>query len=293
MILMAINSEQLIRLWNNSWPAGVTMLVLGLGFAVILLVASEKLKVEQDQRIDKVAGVLPNANCGACGFAGCQDYANAVVADPTLLGKCFPGGVKTMEKIAAILNLQMSGTGAPQKPIVHCRAHNGDKTYQAKYQGIPSCIAANALSNAQACKFGCLGFGDCSTACKFDALHIIDGLATVDYVKCTRCGACSRACPRNLIEMVPFGCDEMMTVACSSRESGKVTRAMCSVGCIACGICVKNAGDIFAVNDNLARVDYVKYAPNDKTQAAMQKCPTKVIITVGKNAETIKQAAQA
>ena len=259
------------------------MLMLGLAFAVVLLIASERLKVRQDQRIDEIFGILPSANCGACGFAGCQEYARAVSANSTLLGRCYPGGPKTVGAIANILNLQISDSGPSKRPIVHCRAHTADKTYYAKHRGIPTCTAANALANVQACKFGCLGFGDCVASCKFDAIDVIDGLATVDYQRCTGCGACSRACPRNLIKLVPFSCENMLTVACNSKENAKSTRAMCKVGCIACGLCAKQT-DIFKVEDNLARIDYVKYQPTEKTQTAMDKCPTGVIIYRGKTA---------
>ena len=196
-----------------------------------------------------------------------------------------------IEKIAQILNLQISDAGAPKRPIVHCRAHINDKTMYGKYNGLQLCIAANALPNVQACKFGCLGFGDCTSACRFDALRIVDGLATVDYDKCTGCAACSKACPRNLIEMVPFTYENMVTVACSSRETGRVTRTMCKVGCIACGLCAKQT-DIFAVQDNLARVDYKRYTPTEQTETAMNKCPTKVIVYRGKTAPEPLQAAE-
>jgi len=166
---------------------------------------------------------------------------------------------------------------------VHCRAHTSDRTYYGQYHGIPSCIAANALANIQACKFGCLGFGDCTRACKFNALHIVDGLATVDYAKCTGCAACSRACPRNLIQMVPFTHENMMIVACNSRETGKATREFCQVGCIACGLCAKQC-DAFKVEDNFARLDAARYEPSGQTEAACNKCPTGVIVYRGKTA---------
>jgi electron transport complex protein RnfB len=257
------------------------MLVLGFGFAVVLLIASEKLKIVQDERIEKVMAALPNINCGSCGFAGCSAYAQAVLADAILIGRCAPGGASTATKIAEVLNVQISVSGFSKRPVVHCRAHTGDKTYIAKYQGILTCIAANALANVQACKFGCVEFGDCTRACRFDALHMVDGLATVDYEKCTGCGACSKACPRNLIEMVPFGYDRIMTVACSSKENARSTRAMCKVGCIGCGLCAKQT-DIFSVEDNLARLDYKRYAPSEQAETAMKKCPTGVIIWVSK-----------
>ncbi len=281
----------IFELWQNAWPAGVTMLGLGGSFAVVLLIASEKLKVTVDPRIERIYQMLPHIDCGACGFAGCGSYAKAVAEKPDLIGKCAPGGPQTANKIAGILSLQISDSGPARRPIVHCRAHAGDKTYHAKYQGIPTCTAANALANVQACKFGCLGFGDCRSACKFGALGIVDGLAAVDYEKCTGCGACSKACPRNLIEMVPFSQENMMTVACSSKENGKTTRSMCRVGCIGCGLCAKQT-DLFAVEDNLARLDYNKYKPSEQTETAMSKCPTGVIVFRGTSAPEPRRPAE-
>jgi electron transport complex protein RnfB len=263
--------------------AGLTMLGLCGVFAIILLIASEKLKVEIDPEIERVYQVLPHLDCGACGFAGCMKYAQAVLKDATLIGKCKPGGPATSARVAAVLNLEVSDTGPQQRPIVHCRAHKDDRTMYAQYNGIETCLAANALANVQACAFGCLGYGDCVAACKFDALHIIDGLATVDYAKCTGCTACSKACPRNLIEMVPFSQENMMTVACRNKENGKVTRSVCKVGCIGCGICAKQS-ELFKVEDNLARLDYIGYKPSEKTETAMNKCPAKVIVYRGKSA---------
>jgi electron transport complex protein RnfB len=267
------------------------MVVVGAGFALVLLIASKKLKVEVDPKIEQIHEALPGIDCGACGFAGCGSYAKAVAEKPELIGKCAPGGAEAAGKIAKILNLQISDSGAPRRPIVHCRAHSGDKTYYANYAGIPTCMSADIQPPVQACRFGCLGFGDCVSACKFDALHIVDGLATVDYEKCTGCGACSKACPRGLIEMVPFSNENMMAVACSSRENGKTTRTMCKVGCIACGLCVRQT-DLFTVSNNLARLDYGKYQPSEQTEMALNKCPTGVIIYRGKTAPANRQPAQ-
>jgi electron transport complex protein RnfB len=271
-----------LELWNSAWPAGATMVGLGFGFALVLLIASEKLKVWVDPKVVQVHQALPNLDCGGCGFAGCGQYAKAVLKNPELLGRCAPGGPETSAKIANILSLQISDSGPPQRPIVRCHAHSADKTYYAKYQGIQTCIAANALANVQACAFGCVGFGDCIRACQFGALSIVDGLAVVDYDKCTGCTACSKACPRNLIEMLAFHRDNMLIVACSSKETGKSTRSMCKVGCIGCGLCAKQT-EQFVVEDNLARLDYEKYEVTEQTETAMNKCPTKVIIYVGKS----------
>ncbi|MDD5328146.1 MAG: RnfABCDGE type electron transport complex subunit B [Phycisphaerae bacterium] len=279
------------ELWNSAWPAGLIMLGLGTSFAIVLLIASIKLKVEVDPKVEQIHMALPKIDCGACGFAGCSSYAKAVAEKPSLIGMCAPGGAKAAAKIAEILNLQISESGPAKKPIVHCRATTGDKTIYAEYQGIPMCISANALVNVQACKFGCLGYGDCVAACKFDALHIIDGLAVVNYEKCTGCGACAKACPRNLIEMVPFAHENMMTVACKNKENGKTTRSICKVGCIGCGLCFKQT-NIFAIEENLARLDYEKYELNDQTKTAMNKCPTGVIVFRGLTAPEPRQPAQ-
>jgi ferredoxin len=161
----------------------------------------------------------------------------------------------------------------------------------ANYAGIPTCTAANAVPPVQACKFGCLSYGDCVSACKFDALHIVDDLATVDYEKCTGCTACAKACPRDLIEMVPFSQENMMVVACSSQENGKNTRGMCKVGCIACKMCTKQS-DLLTMNGNNARTDYEKYAPSEQTETAINKCPTGVIVYRGKSAPAPRPAGQ-
>ena len=280
-----------VNLWNSAWPAGLTMVGLGSAFAVVLLIASIKLKVSVDPKIEQIHAALPHIDCGACGFAGCGQYAKAVLANPELIGKCAPGGAEASAAIGEILNLQISNSGPSKRPIVHCRAHSSDRVYYAKYEGISTCTAANALANVQACKFGCLGFGDCVRACKFDALDIIDGLSTVDYEKCTGCGACARTCPRNLIRMVPFSNENMMTVACSSKENGKSTRSMCKVGCIGCGICAKQT-DIFSVENNVADIDYERYQPSEQTETVFSKCPTGVIVYRGKTAPEPRAAGQ-
>jgi len=281
----------LIELWSSAWPAGLVMFGIGSAFAIVLLIASIKLKVEQDPKVEQVEQALPGLDCGACGYAGCASYAKAVVANPDLIGLCAPGGQEAAEQIASVLNLQISDSGPSKRPIVHCRAHTDDKQYFAVYSGLETCTAADAMPNVQACKFGCLGYGDCTRACRFDAIGIVDGLATVDYEKCTGCGACSRTCPRGLIEMVPFSSENMMVVVCKSRENTKTTRQFCKVGCIGCGLCMKQS-ELFEVNDNLARVDYGHYKPDEKVEKAMEKCPTGVIVYRGKNAPADRPAGK-
>jgi len=270
----------LLQVINSAWPAGLIMVALGSGAALILLVASERLKVWLEPKIEQVTEALPGLDCGACGYAGCVQYAKAVCSNPELLGKCAPGGAESADRIAKILNLQIGESVVARRPVVHCRAQNKDKVFYGAYCGVDTCVAADALPNAQACTFGCLGYGDCVDACRFGAIDIVNGLAIIDYVKCTGCGACACVCPRKLIEMVPFSRDSMVVVACNSRESGKVTRSMCNVGCIGCKLCEKKSG-AFSVSDNLARIDYAKYEPDEGTKAAQAKCPTGVIVYRG------------
>jgi len=144
---MILADIDIISLWTSAWPAGVMMLALGGFFALALLIASIKLKVEIDPKIEQIQKALPGIDCGACGYAGCSSYAKAVAAKPSLIGKCAPGGAEASEKIAQILNLQVAGGGnAPLRPIVHCRAHTNDKTYYAKYDCIPTCTAENSMA---------------------------------------------------------------------------------------------------------------------------------------------------
>ena len=129
------------------------------------------------------------------------------------------------------------GETFPFRPIVHCGAHTEDRLGRTLYQGESRCAAANLVSDVQACTYGCLGFGDCTRACNYDAIHVVDGLATVDYDKCVGCGACSRACPRNIITITPFKAERIMAVTCANKDKGKDVMAVCNVGCIGCGAC--------------------------------------------------------
>ncbi|MCK4851711.1 MAG: 4Fe-4S binding protein, partial [Candidatus Omnitrophica bacterium] len=164
------------------------------------------------------------------------------------------------------------------RPIVHCRAQAEDKTCYATYDGILTCTAANSGATVQACKFGCLGFGDCAEACPFDALHMVNGLPVVDPDKCTGCGKCVAACPRDILSLEVKKHERLFYVACSSHDNTLRTRQVCGVGCIACGICVKLSKEgFFRIEDNLSTADHARQSDQEAVKAIQLKCPTKVI----------------
>ncbi len=252
--------------------------LLGLIFGALLGFASDKFKVEVDERIPKVREVLPGANCGACGYAGCDAYATAVVEEGAPLTACVVGGAACSAKIAGIMGAELKAETTEKKvakkvAFVKCSGDCDSRKIKADLQGVESCKEAKALENLQGCSYGCFGCGDCVKVCKFDAISIVNGVAVVDEEKCVNCGACIRTCPQELIVSVPK--DNKYRVACNSKDTGKTVRENCSKGCIACRMCERNCPvQAITVNDNLALVDYSK-CTNCGTCAA--KCPVKVI----------------
>ena len=265
--------------------AGSTMLVLAVSMAYVLGWANRTFHVAVDPRVEQVNEALPGANCGGCGYVGCNEYAEAVVAGECPVDKCTVGGVSCATALATILGVELDESW-PQRPVVHCRANYEDRLGLGDYRGEATCAAANIINGVQGCTYGCLGFGDCDTSCAFDAIHTVDGLSTVDYDKCVGCGACARVCPRNIIHMVPFKVEQMVVVACSNRDFGKDVKAVCKVGCIGCKAC-QRASDLFKVEDNISRIDYDRYDPEkmDPINVALEKCPAKSILLVGKPSE--------
>jgi len=265
--------------------AAATMLLLGILAGYLLGWASKTFHVEVDPRQEQVLVALPGANCGGCGYVGCAEYAEAVVQKGEQLDKCTVGGASCAKALAAILGVELKQSW-PRRPIVHCGAKFADRLKRNEYLGEQTCSAANIISGVQGCAYGCLGLEDCERACRFDAIHMIDGLATVDYEKCVGCGACEKACPRHIISMVPFKAERMLAVTCSNKDPGRDVKAVCRVGCTGCGLCQK-VSSLFKVEDNLSRIDYDAYDPGktDEFQAAIEKCPMKRIVFVGKPSE--------
>ena len=243
----------------NSTIVTAIISVSAIGFicALLLAFASKVMAVKVDERIVRIRGVLPGANCGACGFSGCDGYAVALVNDGAKTNVCTPGGDAVSQEISTVLGVDFEDV-IEQVAVVHCRGDSGARQRKMEYSGIQTCAAAKQLFGGQnACVFGCLGFGDCMEVCPNDAICIEDGLARVDTRKCTGCALCVKACPNKVI----FTEADVITtvVTCKNTEKGAIVRKKCTCGCIACMKCVKECpADAITVNDNLAQIDYEK-----------------------------------
>ncbi len=258
----------------------LSMAGLAFLFAAILAFADKKLRIKEDPRVEELTNLLPGINCGACGFKSCHDFAEHIVTEGADPGKCRVVDEETREKLFALMG-EAEGTVYKYIPVIHCAAEWKNKKNKAEYKGIKTCGAANLnFGSGLECQYGCMGFGDCTEVCPFDALHMVEGLPRVDQKKCTGCGKCAEACPRNIITMEEKRNDVLIYIACSSHDNTLRTRQVCDVGCIACGICDKlSQGEFFKVVDNLSVPDYTKQTSEriEKIRDISSKCPTKVI----------------
>ena len=271
---------------TNVLSAVLVLVILALVGAAILAVAAKFLAVKTDERVEKVSACLPGANCGGCGYAGCADYAEAIVKSDAPLDKCVAGGFEAQKNIAAALGRDAGEAQAPKKAVVGCQGSADRRGFRFRYEGISTCAAANMLhSGPTDCRYGCLGYGDCTRACKFDAIHVTDGVAKVDPDKCTGCGMCAEACPDQIIKVVPE--NEAPMVFCANHDRGVVTRKNCSIGCIGCGKCVRICPQgAISLQDNLAVVDMTRCVG---CHACVQQCPVHAI-TLPKHSAAYSEA---
>lgn len=257
----------------------ISLCAIGIASAVILYLVAQKFKVEEDPRIDIVEGLLPGANCGGCGYPGCRGLAEAAVKSDTLDGiSCPVGGASTMNQIAAALGREVKAQ-APKIAVVRCNGNCTNRPRTSEYNGARSCAIEHSLYIGDtACAFGCLGCGDCVSACPFDAIHMNPETLLPEVVddKCVACGACVKACPRNIIELRNKGPkDRRVFVSCVNKDKGGVARKACKVACIGCGKCVKECPfEAITLENNLAYIDYNKCRLCRK---CVSVCPTGAI----------------
>ncbi|MCK8827879.1 RnfABCDGE type electron transport complex subunit B [Natroniella acetigena] len=228
--------------------------VLGVIFGTGLAYASVKFAVEEDPKKLEIDDALPGTNCGACGFAGCSSYAEAVAKEEVGVDCCPVGGSELIEKIADIMGVAASSVEKKSAQVL-CQGGNQETFNKAEYQGMSSCQAASMLDNFKSCEYGCLGFGDCAAVCDFDAIVMNEnGLPEIDHDKCAECRVCVTECPRDIIELVSS--TEDVVTKCKSVLKGKEVKNACEKGCFGCTICAKKCPvDVIEMEDNLPVVD--------------------------------------
>jgi Na+-translocating ferredoxin:NAD+ oxidoreductase RNF subunit RnfB len=255
---------------------GAFMAGLGGLLALLLAIASKKLYVYEDPRIEQVEELLPHSNCGACGTAGCRNYAERVVAGLIEPASCSVNTPDQNKKIAAMLGVAM---GNVEKRVARLACAGGKHVakMRAHYAGLSSCrAAAVAGGGGKSCAWGCLGLGDCADICEFDAIHMDgQGLPVVDLAKCTACGDCVDICPKNLFSI--HGVSHKLWMACRNEADGDTAEASCEVACTACGRCVVDAAPgLIHLENNLAVIDYA--SNGSASPRAIDRCPTGAIV---------------
>jgi Na+-translocating ferredoxin:NAD+ oxidoreductase RNF subunit RnfB len=262
---------------------------LGLIFGTGLAFASKKFAVEIDARVAQIREAVPGANCGACGYPGCDAFSAAIAKGEAPITGCPVGGQSLVDELTKIMGIEIAEAIEPEKARLKCHGENKNSPQLYRYNGIMDCSSVDMMpmGGPKACRYGCLGLGSCVRICPFNAIHISDeGIAVVNEEKCTGCGKCVDICPRNLYRLV--GISHKVWVACMNNDKGKDVIKVCKVGCIGCQKCIKVCPyDAMLFDKNLATVDYEKCT---NCMICVENCPTKAIYgdLDKRNLETIK-----
>lgn len=272
----------------------ITLCAVGVTAAIILYFAAQKFKVYEDPRIDEIEEILPAANCGGCGYAGCRNFAEALVKSDDISSLYCPvGGNETMSNAASILGLEATAQD-PKVAVLRCNGNCDVRPKTNQYDGAGTCAIESALYGGDTgCQYGCLGKGDCVDVCNFDALHMDPetGLPVVDDEKCTACGACVDTCPKDLFELRKRQKkDRKIYVACRNEDKGGIAKKNCATACTGCTKCFKVCPfEAITMENNLAFID------SDKCRLCRKcvvECPTNAIIEVGFPPRKEKPAAK-
>ena len=281
MIISALDFDNILA---------AVLLLAGAGalLGLVIGVVAKFFRVEEDRHVQLVYELLPGANCGGCGKAGCLDFAKSVVAGENHPGKC---PVSTREQVSAIamaLGVEV-GEIVPKKAVVRCSGNLFTSDRVAYYQGMLKCSSAMLVGGGpKVCRYGCLGMGDCARKCPFGAIEIINNLAVVHEELCVGCGSCAAVCPRGVIAIVPAA--SHVHVYCNSPEKGAQKRKLCRSACLGCGKCVRRDGEKFELDNGVAKVKYdAENLPTPELVAEVG-CPTKALATVEQHYLAAKEA---
>ena len=232
--------------------------------------------VEVDETVSKIRECLPGANCGGCGYPGCDGYAAACAKGDAPVNACTAGGAEVAAKVGAIMGV--TAESIAKVAFIGCRGTKDVALERGKYTGIKTCAGAKqAINGTKLCNWACIGYGDCANACEFGGIKIgKDGLPKINTTECTGCGSCARACPQKIITLAVKGTQGPL-VQCSNRNPNKAQiLKLCKNGCIKCGKCEKSCeSDAIHVVNGLPVIDYAKCSACGK---CVQGCPTKVLI---------------
>ena len=254
------------------------LLSLASCLAIVLAIANSKLKVFEDPRIDIVADMLPGSNCGACGYPGCRGFSEKVVNGEVQPSGCPVGGADTAAVIADFLGVE-AGEALKKTARLLCAGGNDVAAQTAEYKGYPTCRAAAIVGGGgKACRYGCMGFGDCKDVCTFGAIVMNSaGLPIIDVEKCTSCGDCVKICPKGILEILPI--EQRLLVQCKSELEGDEMLEQCAVACTGCGRCAADAPQgLLKMKNNLPVIN--NELLHLQTIAAIQRCPTNAITWV-------------